>query len=54
MGWHRLGAGVAAFPERDHADLRSPKNLWSNPEYSSSSFLKSILNDLKPAGLLVF
>ena len=49
-----VGAGEEVFAERDHADLRSPKNLWSNLEYCSWSFLKSILNDLKPADLLVF
>jgi hypothetical protein len=46
--------GVARSGERDHADPRSPKNLRSNLGYSSCSFLKSILNGLRPAGLLVF
>ena len=49
-----VGAGEEVFAERDHADLRSPRNLKSNLVYSSWSFLKSIVNGLKPAGLLVF
>jgi hypothetical protein len=47
-------AGEAVFNERYHADLRSPKNLWSNLAYSSWYFLITIANGVKPAGLLVF
>ena len=53
-GRHMVDAGEAGSAERDHGVLRSRRNLRSILGCSSWSFLKSIVNGLKPAGLLVF